>query len=53
MAGGRRNGVIATELGLAAKTVGNHVSSILLKLGVETRAEAVLRARDAGLGDPG
>ena len=50
MAGGRRNGVIAAELGLAAKTVANHVSAILLKLGVETRGEAVLRARDAGLG---
>ncbi|WP_285651395.1 response regulator transcription factor [Actinomycetospora sp. NBRC 106375] len=53
MARGRRNGAIATELGLAAKTVGNHVSAILTKLGVETRAEAAAKARAAGLGGPG
>lgn len=53
MAEGRRNGAIAAELGLAAKTVANHVSAILVKLGVETRGEAVVRARDAGLGGPG
>jgi DNA-binding NarL/FixJ family response regulator len=50
MASGRRNGAIAAELGLAAKTVGNHVSAILAKLGVETRAEAVVVARRGGLG---
>ncbi|MFC5137093.1 response regulator [Actinomycetospora rhizophila] len=50
MAQGRRNGAIAAELGLAAKTVGNHVSAILAKLGVETRAEAVVVARRGGLG---
>ncbi|GAA4884498.1 response regulator [Actinomycetospora straminea] len=44
MARGRRNHAIAEELGLAAKTVGNHVSAILAKLGVETRAEAVAGA---------
>jgi DNA-binding NarL/FixJ family response regulator len=53
MARGRRNGAIAAELGLAAKTVGNHVSAILAKLGVETRADAVAAARAAGLGGPG
>ncbi|MEJ2888762.1 response regulator transcription factor [Actinomycetospora aeridis] len=50
MAQGRRNGAIAAELGLAAKTVGNHVSAILVKLGVGTRAEAVAAARRGGLG---
>jgi DNA-binding NarL/FixJ family response regulator len=50
MAQGRRNGAIAAELGLAAKTVGNHVSAILAKLGVETRGEAVAAARRGGLG---
>jgi DNA-binding NarL/FixJ family response regulator len=50
MARGRSNGAIAGELGLAAKTVGNHVSTIFAKLGVATRAEAVVTARRAGLG---
>jgi DNA-binding NarL/FixJ family response regulator len=44
------NGVIAQELGIAGKTVGNHISSIFLKLGVSTRAEAIAAARDAGVG---
>jgi DNA-binding NarL/FixJ family response regulator len=30
--------------------VGNHISAIFLKLGVATRAEAVVIAKDAGLG---
>jgi DNA-binding NarL/FixJ family response regulator len=53
VARGRPNGAIAAELGLAAKTVGNHVSTIFAKLGVATRAEAVVAARRAGLGGPG
>ena len=53
MARGRRNGAIAAELGLAAKTVGNHVSAIITKLGVESRGDAAAAARAAGLGDPG
>jgi hypothetical protein len=32
------------------ETVGNHISAIFLKLGVATRAEAVVIAKDAGLG---
>jgi DNA-binding NarL/FixJ family response regulator len=52
MARGRSNGAIAAELGLAAKTVGNHVSTIFTKLGVATRAEAVVAARRGGLGGP-
>jgi DNA-binding NarL/FixJ family response regulator len=44
------NGGIAQELGIAGKTVGNHISSIFLKLGVSTRAEAIAAARDAGVG---
>ena len=35
---------------LSDKTVRNHVSHLLAKLEVETRSEAVLRARNAGLG---
>ncbi len=40
---------IAARLGLAPKTVTNHVCAILTKLHVGSRAEAVARARDAGL----
>ena len=39
---------IAATLGLSAKTVRNHLSSILTKLEVVDRAGAVLKARDAG-----
>ena len=44
------NSMIATSLGLAPKTVANHLSSIFTKLQVADRAQAILRARDAGLG---
>ena len=46
------NSMIATSLGLAPKTVANHLSSIFTKLQVADRAQAILRARDAGLGVP-
>jgi DNA-binding NarL/FixJ family response regulator len=52
IARGQSNGVIATGLGLAPKTVGNHVSAIFAKLRVVTRAEAIVRAREEGLGGP-
>jgi DNA-binding NarL/FixJ family response regulator len=41
---------IAARLTLSEKTVANHLSSILTKLGLATRAEAIILARDAGLG---
>ena len=50
IAAGLSNSAIAERLGVAPKTVGNHVSAIFLKLGVATRAEAIVTARDAGLG---
>ncbi len=50
LAAGLSNTAIARRLSLAPKTVGNHISAIFLKLGVATRAEAIVRARDAGLG---
>lgn len=50
MAAGAGNAAIAATLGLAPKTVGNHISSIFAKLAVATRAEAIVLARDAGLG---
>ena len=50
IAHGDPNPVIARTLGLTDKTVRNHVSNILNKLQVADRAQAVARARDAGLG---
>ena len=52
VARGQHNTEIAQELFLSVKTVQNHVSSIMGKLGVTSRAEAVAKARDAGLGNP-
>jgi DNA-binding NarL/FixJ family response regulator len=50
MARGHDNRRLARELFLSEKTVRNHVSNVLAKLGVEGRGEAVVRARNAGLG---
>jgi DNA-binding NarL/FixJ family response regulator len=50
IAGGLTNAAIAVRLGLSAKTVGNHTSAIFAKLQVAGRAEAIIRAREAGLG---
>ncbi|WP_329125619.1 response regulator transcription factor [Streptomyces sp. NBC_01465] len=47
---GSPNSAVAARLGLSPKTVGNHMSAILTKLGVADRGEAVNWARDAGLG---
>ncbi|MER6958211.1 response regulator transcription factor [Streptomyces sp. NPDC000618] len=47
---GQANHRIARQLGLSEKTVRNHVTRILDKMRVTSRAEAVARARDAGLG---
>jgi DNA-binding CsgD family transcriptional regulator len=44
---GLRNSMIAKRLFVAEKTVGHHVSSILMKLGVPSRAEAVAVTRKA------
>lgn len=44
------NARIAQTLGLASKTIRNHVTHLFDKLGVNTRAEAIVLARDAGLG---
>ena len=52
LAAGRSNHQIAERLGLSGKTVANHVSAIFGKLQVADRTQAVLRARDAGLGRP-
>ena len=50
VAQGRTNEEIAEQLVLSLKTVRNHVSNIFSKLQVADRAQAVLRAREAGLG---
>ena len=50
MAEGLSNGDIAQRLFLSDKTVRNYVSSVFTKLDVESRAEAIVRAREAGLG---
>jgi DNA-binding NarL/FixJ family response regulator len=44
------NGEIAEQLSLAPKTVRNHVSNIFTKLQVSDRAQAIIRAREAGMG---
>lgn len=50
LAAGLSNAAIAERLSLAPKTIGNNISAIFVKLGVATRAEAIVLARNAGLG---
>jgi DNA-binding NarL/FixJ family response regulator len=50
IAAGHSNTAIAERLFLSAKTVRNHVSNIFSKLQVADRAQAIVRARKAGLG---
>ncbi|CAA9545130.1 MAG: Regulatory protein, LuxR:Response regulator receiver [uncultured Thermomicrobiales bacterium] len=50
LAAGLTNAAIADRLSLSSKTVRNHVSNVFSKLQVADRAEAIIRAREAGLG---
>jgi DNA-binding NarL/FixJ family response regulator len=50
IARGRSNPDIGGRLGIADKTVRNHVATIFAKLRVADRAQAIVRAREAGLG---
>jgi DNA-binding NarL/FixJ family response regulator len=50
IAQGHNNEAIARRLVLSQKTVRNHVSNIFTKLQVADRAQAIVRARKAGLG---
>jgi len=50
IAQGHPNPSIARRLSLSPKTVANYVSAIFTKLQVADRAEAMIRAREAGLG---
>ena len=52
IARGKKNPEISKNLYLSPKTVRNHVSNILHKLQVADRTEAIIRAREAGLGKP-
>lgn len=49
IAAGLENAEIARELGVSVKTVRNHASNIFAKLHVAHRAQAIVRARDAGM----
>jgi DNA-binding NarL/FixJ family response regulator len=51
IAEGENNQAIARRLVLSHKTVRNHVSNIFAKLQVADRAQAIVRAREAGLGE--
>jgi DNA-binding NarL/FixJ family response regulator len=50
LAAGRSNDAIAAQLYVSNKTVGNAVSSIYAKLHAGGRAEAIIKAREAGFG---
>jgi DNA-binding NarL/FixJ family response regulator len=50
LASGLRTAAIAERLFLSPKTVSNHLTSVFAKLEVADRTEAILRAREGGLG---
>lgn len=50
IARGLDNAQIAAHLGMSEKTVRNHITHIFDKLGVENRSQAIVMAREAGLG---
>ena len=50
IAQGLDNNEIAVALGMSEKTVRNHITRVLDKIGVEHRYQAIVRAREAGLG---
>jgi DNA-binding NarL/FixJ family response regulator len=53
LAQGYKNAEIADRLVISPKTVRNYVSNIISKLQVADRAQAILRAKDAGFGASG
>jgi pimeloyl-ACP methyl ester carboxylesterase/DNA-binding CsgD family transcriptional regulator len=50
IARGLDNAQIASQLSLSAKTVRNHINNIFSKLDITNRAQAIVRAREAGFG---
>ena len=50
IAQGHNNNDIAIRLHISGKTVSNHISNIFNKLQVVDRAQAIIKAREAGLG---
>lgn len=50
IAQGLSNDVIAAKLFRSPATVRNHITSVFAKLNVESRAQAIVKAREAGLG---
>ncbi|GAB3840202.1 response regulator [Dactylosporangium cerinum] len=50
VAAGKGNATIAHDLMISLKTVRNHVSNIFTKLQVSDRSQAIVKAREAGLG---
>lgn len=50
IAQGANNSQIAEKLVISDKTVRNHITSVFSKLQVADRAQAIIKARDAGLG---
>jgi DNA-binding NarL/FixJ family response regulator len=50
LAAGLRTSAIAERVFLSPKTVSNHLTGVFAKLEVSDRAEAIIRAREGGLG---
>ncbi|MCB0032340.1 MAG: response regulator transcription factor [Anaerolineales bacterium] len=53
LATGLTNNAIAEQLILSPKTIRNQISNIFSKLQVASRSEAIIKAREAGLGSEG
>ena len=49
LASGKTNDAIAAELGVATQTVRNYISAVYDKIGVRSRGEAIVWARERGL----
>jgi DNA-binding NarL/FixJ family response regulator len=52
LAAGLSNAEIGQRLHLSSKTIANNISAILTKLHLTQRSQAIIQARDAGLGRP-